>query len=153
MSASNFNNFSSIGQAIAYSPQYLPLRNNSKYLFIKYKYNSITGCTIFIDQFLGNSIEKMNDTKKEFQEQKKILLTLPKQTSVVSWKEAYVSFWKKSFDWSGRATRAEYWWPLFTNGLIGFIFGIVVAIIAIINHLDMMRGISLPTIMLLDPPI
>lgn len=40
--------------------------SNSKYLFIKYKYNSITGCTIFIDQFLGNSIEKMNDTNNLF---------------------------------------------------------------------------------------
>ena len=76
------------------------------------------------------------------------MLNAPSEIKMVPWKEAYISFWKKSFDWSGRATRAEYWWPQLTNGLIGFVIGIIVAINAIINELGDM-GVIMPTFVLM----
>ena len=33
--------------------------------------------------------------------------------------KAYALYWKQSFCWRGRATRAEYWWPMLIKWLVG----------------------------------
>lgn len=68
-------------------------------------------------------------TDKEFQKMKKTILSeysndeIKSSGKMVPMGEAYISFWKKSFVWKDRATRAEYWWPQLVNFLIGFILG------------------------------
>ncbi len=44
--------------------------------------------------------------------------------------EAYKLYWKKSFVWKGRATRAEYWWPVLINSLIGAATGFLVGLLS-----------------------
>ena len=80
-----------------------------------------------MDKF--EKLEKLNDLKNkgiisdaEFEEQKQSLLSEADEPApsgkMISIGEAYKSYWKKSFVWSGRATRAEYWWPVLVNWLI-----------------------------------
>ncbi len=47
--------------------------------------------------------------------------------------QAYKDYWKKSFVWRGRATRAEYWWPYLFNMLVAFVFNLVFGIISIVK--------------------
>lgn len=61
-------------------------------------------------------------TDAEFQAQKQAILadtTATPSGKMIPMGAAYKSYWKKSFVWSGRATRAEYWWPCLCNFLIG----------------------------------
>lgn len=44
----------------------------------------------------------------------------PADTPVIPFGRAYKSYWKNSFRWSGRGTRAEYWWPVLCNTLISW---------------------------------
>ena len=39
----------------------------------------------------------------------------------IGFKDAYRSYWKNSFRWCGRATRAEYWWPILGNMVITYL--------------------------------
>ncbi|MGK0554639.1 DUF805 domain-containing protein [Macrococcus capreoli] len=39
----------------------------------------------------------------------------------ISFKDAYIDFWKKSIDFSGRSTRKEYWFPITANLVVFFI--------------------------------
>ena len=39
----------------------------------------------------------------------------------IGFKDAYRSYWKNSFRWRGRATRAEYWWPILGNMIITYL--------------------------------
>lgn len=73
--------------------------------------------------------EKGIINEAEFEAQKKAILAKgiaadkPMKAKNFSLTEAYVSYWKKSFVWRGRATRAEYWWPVLVNALITFLMG------------------------------
>lgn len=44
----------------------------------------------------------------------------PADIPVIPFGQAYKSYWKNSFRWSGRGTRAEYWWPTLCNALISW---------------------------------
>ena len=44
--------------------------------------------------------------------------------------EAYVRFWRRGFTFSGRASRAEYWWAGLANILVLFSGAIVTAIVS-----------------------
>ena len=61
--------------------------------------------------------------EREYEAQKKAILNknitfIPEEKEMVSMGEAYKRYWKKSFVWRGRATRAEYWWPMLVNFII-----------------------------------
>lgn len=64
--------------------------------------------------------------EREYEAQKKAILNKnividPEEKEMVSMGEAYKRYWKKSFVWRGRATRAEYWWPVLINSIISFL--------------------------------
>ena len=40
--------------------------------------------------------------------------------------KAYIAFWKRAFDFKGRSSRPEFWWPFLVNILIGFLYGLLV---------------------------
>ncbi len=75
-------------------------------------------------------IAKLNELKErgilteaEFEVQKQRLLGQGSQSSIctipsIGLVEAYKCFWKKSFVLKGRATMAEYWYPMLVNFLI-----------------------------------
>ncbi|MBR6411865.1 MAG: DUF805 domain-containing protein [Alphaproteobacteria bacterium] len=44
---------------------------------------------------------------------------------MVGFLPAYKSYWQNIFRWRGRSTRAEYWWPMLGNFIIGFAIGYV----------------------------
>ncbi len=59
-------------------------------------------------------------SEAEYNTQKERLLNAPviEEKPMIPIGEAYKLYWKKSFVWKGRATRAEYWWPVLVNFLI-----------------------------------
>jgi uncharacterized membrane protein YhaH (DUF805 family) len=48
--------------------------------------------------------------------------------------EAYVRFWKRGFTFSGRASRAEYWWAGLANVVVLFGAAIVAAIVSSVSN-------------------
>ena len=58
---------------------------------------------------------------------------LDASSSDITATQAYKDYWKKSFVWRGRATRAEYWWPYLFNILVAFVFNLVFGIISIVK--------------------
>lgn len=54
----------------------------------------------------------------------------------ISFKEAYINFWRNSIDFSGRASRKEYWFPMIVNVVI------VLLVIALANQIDVLLGID-----------
>ncbi|MBO7484420.1 MAG: DUF805 domain-containing protein [Alphaproteobacteria bacterium] len=58
---------------------------------------------------------------------------LDASSSDITATQAYKDYWKKSFVWRGRATRAEYWWPYLFNMLVAFVFNLVFGIISIVK--------------------
>lgn len=48
--------------------------------------------------------------------------------------EAYVRFWRRGFTFSGRASRAEYWWAGLANILVLFSGAIVAAIVSSVSN-------------------
>ena len=48
--------------------------------------------------------------------------------------EAYVRFWRRGFTFSGRASRAEYWWAGLANILVLFSGAIVTAIVSSVSN-------------------
>ena len=79
-----------------------------------------------------NEVEKVYNlyqqgiiTGEEFDKQKDALFAQQikdvSDTPMVRIGPAYKSFWKNTFRWRTRATRAEYFWPLFINTIIGFL--------------------------------
>ena len=64
-------------------------------------------------------------TADQFEEQRKALFAQQikdvSDTPMVRIGPAYKSFWKNSFRWNGRATRAELFWPMLVNAFIGFL--------------------------------
>lgn len=73
---------------------------------------------------LYNKFQKGELTQEEFDRQKKFLLSkqqeFPLDAPVIPFWTSYKSYWKNSFRWAGRATRAEYWWPTLGNMIINF---------------------------------
>lgn len=79
-----------------------------------------------------DELEKLNElyqkgifNEREYEFRKKAILNAniaeePREKEMLSMGKAYKRYWKKSFVWQGRATRAEYWWPILINGLISF---------------------------------
>ena len=51
--------------------------------------------------------------------------------------EAYKKFLKNYANFSGRSTRADYWWVVLANALIGFIIGFVCGIIGLDQRVSM----------------
>lgn len=98
-----------------------------------------------------DELEKLHDLKEkgilseeEFDNQKKALLeqnVAGNEQKMVSMTDAYVSYWKKSFVWSGRATRAEYWWPVLVNFLINLVSMIVTVFVPFFGILFGLFGI------------
>ena len=44
--------------------------------------------------------------------------------------EAFTTAWQKSFNYSGRATRAEYWWFVLVNAIVyGVLYAITTAVV------------------------
>jgi uncharacterized membrane protein YhaH (DUF805 family) len=48
---------------------------------------------------------------------------MKKEATMFSFQEAVVSFFRKYFQFSGRATRSEYWWPQLLNFVVGLMIG------------------------------
>ena len=46
---------------------------------------------------------------------------------------AFKSFWKNAFNFSGRATRSEYWFFMLDNVIIGFILGFLMGITGVLS--------------------
>ena len=75
-----------------------------------------------------DQIEKLHQLKQEgilseqeFADAKaKLMEQAGSEKPAVSFRQAYLSYWKNSFVWRGRSTRAEYWWPVLANFLINF---------------------------------
>lgn len=73
-----------------------------------------------------DQIEKLHQLKQEgilseqeFTDAKaKLMEQAGSEKPAVSFKQAYLSYWKNSFVWRGRSTRAEYWWPVLAYFLI-----------------------------------
>lgn len=73
-----------------------------------------------------DQIEKLHQLKQEgilseqeFTDAKaKLMEQAVSEKPAVSFKQAYLSYWKKTFVWRGRSTRAEYWWPVLAYFLI-----------------------------------
>lgn len=86
-----------------------------------------------------NDLERLFDLKEkgiisaqEFEEHKALLMNAERPMIPIG--KAYTSYWKKSFQWSGRATRAEYWWPTLVNCLISMAFSIVTGPLAAVSE-------------------
>lgn len=54
----------------------------------------------------------------------------------ITLKDAYLNFWRKSLDFSGRSTRKEYWFPMIINLII------LLAMIALGDYLDQLIGMN-----------
>ena len=39
--------------------------------------------------------------------------------------KTYELFWKRAFDWTGKSSRSEYWWPFSINAVVTLILFIV----------------------------
>lgn len=46
--------------------------------------------------------------------------------------QAYVKMWKNAFNFSGRATRGDYWWAVLANMIIAVAIGVVMGILTLI---------------------
>lgn len=60
-------------------------------------------------------IEKKNEVPEN---KKENASTFSEIFAESSWTTTYKSYWEKSFQWHGRATRPEYWWPFLINFII-----------------------------------
>jgi uncharacterized membrane protein YhaH (DUF805 family) len=60
-------------------------------------------------------IEKKNEIPENKKENASIFSEIFAESS---WTTTYKSYWEKSFQWHGRATRAEYWCPFLINFII-----------------------------------
>lgn len=99
-----------------------------------------------------DELEKLHDLKEkgiisetEFEVQKSTLLkgnTNQGTGEMVPMKEAYISYWKKSFVWSGRSTRAEYWWPYLVNLLINIATAVVGTVIPFLGFAYILFAIA-----------
>lgn len=45
--------------------------------------------------------------------------------------EAYKKFWKNAFNFKGRSTRADFWYVMLANFIIGFVLGFVDGLLGI----------------------
>ena len=44
--------------------------------------------------------------------------------------EAFTTAWQKSFNYSGKATRSEYWWFVLLNTIVSFVLYLITAAVA-----------------------
>ncbi len=102
-----------------------------------------------------NDLEKLQELKEkgvltpaEFEVQRKAILDdLSRSTSLPSRKvmpmmTAYRRYWQKSFVWSGRANRPEYWWPVLVNFFINIGITIVSSIVPFMAFLALLFGLA-----------
>ena len=50
--------------------------------------------------------------------------------------KAYIDFWKRAFDFSGRSTRPEYWWAYLVNVIIITILTVFCVLIPFFSNVD-----------------
>ena len=51
--------------------------------------------------------------------------------------KAYIDFWKRAFDFSGRSTRPDYWWAYLVNVIIITILTVSCVIIPFFSNVDL----------------
>lgn len=62
---------------------------------------------------------------------------------MVGLKQAWKNYWRGYVDFTGNATRAEFWWLTLINSVLAFVFGwIPVVVIAIITYRENGNGFS-----------
>lgn len=59
-------------------------------------------------------------------------------TEMIAFSDAFKSYWKHMFNWSGRATRAEFWFSLLAVFILNYILklfdiGILLALVTLLN--------------------
>ena len=50
--------------------------------------------------------------------------------------KAYIDFWKRAFDFSGRSTRPDYWWAYLVNVIIITILTVFCVLIPFFSNVD-----------------
>lgn len=51
--------------------------------------------------------------------------------------KAYIDFWKRAFDFSGRSTRPDYWWAYLVNVIIITILTVFCVLIPFFSNVDL----------------
>ncbi|WP_255441449.1 MULTISPECIES: DUF805 domain-containing protein [unclassified Synechococcus] len=56
--------------------------------------------------------------------------------------DAYISGWKRAFDYSGRSTRGDYWWFILANIIIGLLLGLAAKLVSQLSALQNLYAIA-----------
>lgn len=51
--------------------------------------------------------------------------------------KAYIDFWKRAFDFSGRSNRPDYWWAYLVNVIIITILTVFCVLIPFFSNVDL----------------
>ena len=51
--------------------------------------------------------------------------------------KAYIDFWKRAFDFSGRSTRPDFWWAYLVNVIIITILTVFCVLIPFFSNVDL----------------
>ncbi|MCT0249628.1 DUF805 domain-containing protein [Synechococcus sp. CS-205] len=56
--------------------------------------------------------------------------------------DAYISGWKRAFDYSGRSTRGDYWWYFLANFIVALLLGLAAKLVSQLSTLQTLYAIA-----------